>query len=225
MFLLRPPGVYRPQGDTALLSEALGLLDPPDGASILDICSGTGVMSVIAARHPGARVTAVDLSLRAVFAAWFNTVVRGRRVRVLRGDLFDPLAGEQFDVILANPPYVAGRAAAPGAHSRARAWDAGLDGRRLVDRICAAAPRHLAPGGSLLMVHSALSGVEASLRRLRAAGLRTHVMTRRPERFGPVMRARVAQLEAQGLIRPGQREEELVVICAQRQAAEERRIA
>ncbi|MBO3748361.1 methyltransferase [Streptosporangiaceae bacterium NEAU-GS5] len=219
MFLLRPPGVYRPQGDTALLSEALGLLEVRPGARILDICAGTGVLSVLAARHRAARVTAVDVSLRAAFAAWFNTTLRGLRVRVLRGDLFRPLQGEEFDVILANPPYVAGEAAPPGSHSQARAWDAGMDGRTFLDRICAAAPRHLAPGGSLLMVHSALSGVEASLRHLRAAGLLAGVATRRRERFGPVMRARAAQLEAQGLIEPGQRDEELVVICARRETA------
>jgi release factor glutamine methyltransferase len=216
MLLLRPPGVYRPQSDTTMLSAALGLLDLPRGAKILDIGTGTGAIAIDAARLGAARVTAIDLSVRAVLAAWFNTLVRGLRVRVIRGDLFAPVEGERFDVILANPPYVPGRSRPPARHSRALAWDAGLDGRRLLDRICSAAPAHLSSGGTLLLVQSALSDVRESLRRLRAAGLDARVVAHRLEPFGPVMRARIARLQSLGLTLPGQRHEELVVIRADR---------
>ncbi|GAA2595829.1 HemK2/MTQ2 family protein methyltransferase [Actinomadura fulvescens] len=216
MLLLRPPGVYRPQGDTDLLSAALRRTPVAAGARVLDIGTGTGAVSVAAARRGDCRVTAVDVSARAVLAARLNTMVRGLRVRVMRGDLFAPVRGQAFDLILANPPYVPGHAPMPSLHSRARAWNAGLDGRRVLDRICAQAPAHLAPGGTLLIVHSALSGEAATLEALRAAGLTAWVTARSTEPFGPVLRARAGVLERRGLIRPGQRYEELVVIRADR---------
>ncbi|MFI6600122.1 HemK2/MTQ2 family protein methyltransferase [Nonomuraea sp. NPDC050536] len=214
MLLLRPAGVYRPQADTGLLLEALARDHLPPGARVLDLCTGTGLVALVAARGAVSQVTAVDMSRRAVLAARFNALVRGLRVRVIRGDLFAPLQGESFDVILANPPYVAGP-----ARNTALAWDAGIDGRRVLDPICVQAPAYLSPGGTLLIVQSALSGVAASLRQLRTAGLDARVVTRRWEPFGPVMRDRASWLEARGLIRPGQRHEELVVIRARRRDA------
>ncbi|WP_157244954.1 HemK2/MTQ2 family protein methyltransferase [Nonomuraea typhae] len=216
MFLLRPPGVYRPKGDTALLAAALAADVLPTGARVLDLCTGTGVLALCAARGGHSRVTAVDLSWRAVLAARINALAHGLRVRVMRGSLFAPIGDEVFDLIVANPPYEVGSEARPGRQSRARAWDAGLDGRRLLDEICAGVAAHLRPGGRLLIVQSALSGVAASLSRLRAAGLRARVAARKREAFGPVMWARAAWLEEQGLILPGQRYEELVVIRADR---------
>ncbi|KAB2352785.1 HemK2/MTQ2 family protein methyltransferase [Actinomadura rudentiformis] len=216
MLLLRPPGVYRPQSDTDLLSETLRRTPVPAGARVLDICTGTGAVSVAAARLGGCRVTAVDVSTRAVLAARLNTMIRGLPVRVLRGDLFAPVHGQVFDVILANPPYVPGHSALPSLHSRTRAWNAGLDGRRLLNRICAQAPRHLARGGTLLIVQSALSGVTPTLEALRDAGMTASVVARSTEPFGPVMRARAGVLEERRLIRLGQRHEELVVIRGDR---------
>lgn len=83
-------------------------------------------------------------------------------------------------------------------------------------RICREAPRLLRPGGVLLLVHSALSGPEASLRELRGAGLKAAVAARRFIPFGPVLRARRAWLDAQGLIEDDETTEELVVIRAER---------
>ncbi|XVQ09935.1 HemK2/MTQ2 family protein methyltransferase [Spirillospora sp. CA-255316] len=215
MMMLRPPGVYPPQGDTALLCEVAGRTAVLDGARVLDVGTGTGAVALAAARCGAARVTAVDVSARAVLAARANALVRGLRLRVLRGDLFRPVAGEVFDVILANPPYVVGDRAGPvPRHGMARTWEGGPQGRLIVDRICAQAADHLAPGGTLLLVHSVLSGVEASLRALGRSGLRAAVVARRPEPFGPVMLSRAAALEARGVIGTGQRSEELVVIRA-----------
>ncbi|MFI6290399.1 HemK2/MTQ2 family protein methyltransferase [Nonomuraea sp. NPDC050790] len=216
MFLLRLPGVYRPQGDTRMLAQALGRLALPPGGRILDLGTGTGALAVIAARGPEAEVTAIDLSLRAVLSARFNAVLRGLRLRVIRGNLFAPVDGERFDLILANPPYVPGIEAQPAPHSASRAWNAGADGRRLLDRICRHASAHLTSGGTLLLVQSSLSGVRESLYRLRCEGLAAEVVARQLEPFGPVMRGRAKLLEAHGLISPGQRHEELVVIRADR---------
>ncbi|MCP9947690.1 methyltransferase [Actinomadura madurae] len=219
MLLFRPPGVYRPQSDTSLLAgellRALGQVGAPPGARVLELGTGTGAVALAAARA-GCRVVAVDVSAQAVLAARVNARMRGLPVRVLRGDLFAPVAGEEFDVIVANPPYVAGDADPASVRGRARAWEAGPDGRALLDRICAGAPGHLSPSGTLLMVHSSLNGVAATLVALRSAGMRASVVARHREPFGPVMRRRAAALRARGLVDPGQRYEELVVVRAAR---------
>jgi release factor glutamine methyltransferase len=93
-----------------------------------------------------------------------------------------------------------------------RAWDAGRDGRALLDRICAAAPHHLRPGGVVLLVHSSLLGVERSLEALRAGGLKPSVAARERGPLGPLMNGRRAHLEAQGLLPPGATEEVVVVV-------------
>lgn len=216
VLLLRPPGVYEPQNDTSVLAQALGRTPLPPGARVLEVCTGTGVLAIAAARAGAAEVTAVDISRRAVWAARLNARFRRLPVRVLHGDLFGPVTGRRFDVVLVNPPYVAGRAERPGPHDRARSWDGGLNGRRLVDRICAEVPAVLAPGGWLLMVHSGLCDAQGTLDRLQAGGMKAHVIGRWWEPFGPVMRRRAVALEEAGLILPGQRVEELVVIRAQR---------
>ena len=217
MILVRPPGVYRAQGDTFLLAEVLRQQAFASGTRVLDLGTGTGALAVTAARHGAAEVTAVDISRQALAAAWLNARCRGLSLRVRQGDLLAPVpAAERFDVIVSNPPYVPAQDTDLPRRGASRAWDAGLDGRALLDRVCAEAPRFLAPGGRLLLVHSALCGVDATLGMLDAAGLASRVVARCQQPFGPVLQARAALLEARGLIRPGQRHEELVVICGER---------
>ncbi|MFJ8622217.1 HemK2/MTQ2 family protein methyltransferase [Kitasatospora sp. NPDC093550] len=212
MLLLRPPGVYPPQGDTRLLASCVRRERLDASGEVLDLCTGTGAVALVAART-GARVTAVDLSARAVLTAWLNTRLHLRRIRLRRGDLLAPVAGRRFDLITANPPYVpVGPGAGAAGRGAALAWDAGRDGRLVLDRICRSAPGLLTTGGVLLLVQSSLADVPATLALLRAAGLRTAVAARRRQAFGPVMTARAALFERLGLIRPGEREEELVVV-------------
>ncbi|GFE13359.1 hypothetical protein Sgleb_14060 [Streptomyces glebosus] len=99
--------------------------------------------------------------------------------------------------------------------SRARSWDAGRDGRLLVDRICDAAPRALRPGGVLLMVHSGLCGTEDTLQRLSSAGLRATVGDHAVIPFGPVLCSRAAWLRCRGLLDEAQDTEKLVIIRAE----------
>ncbi|MFF1477561.1 HemK2/MTQ2 family protein methyltransferase [Streptomyces sp. NPDC058301] len=215
MTLLAPPGVYTPQADTALLAEALHDEPVPPGAEVLDVGTGTGALAIAAARR-GARVTAVDISWRAVVTARLNARLAGLPVQVVRGNLLAPVEGRTYDLILSNPPYVPARTDTAPRHGAARAWDAGHDGRLHVRRICREAPRLLRPGGVLLLVHSAFSGPDASLRELRGAGLKAAVVARRFIPFGPVLRARREWLDARGLIEDDETTEELVVIRAER---------
>jgi release factor glutamine methyltransferase len=203
------PGVFRPRSDTWLLAAA-ARSEPLPGGRILELCAGPALAGIAAARAHGARLTTVDVSRRAAFSATLNGRLNGVRVRALRGDLFAPVAGERFDLIIANPPYLPG--AEPPPRGAARAWEAGDDGRVVIDRICEGAPAHLAHGGVLLMVHSEVCDPEATLGRLRASGLSAEVATRQHGRLGPLLRARRDTLEARGLLRPGQESEEVLVL-------------
>jgi len=216
MWLTRPPGVYPPQHDTWLLADALDSAAIPPGANVLDVGCGTGALSVAAATTRPSTITAVDVSRRAVWAARVNTFVRGVPARVLCGDAFERVAGRTFDLILANPPYVPGLARVP--RGRHRAWDAGVDGREFLDRLCANTPLLLAPGGTLLLVHSVLSDVDKTVAQLRGGGLKAAVVDRAEVPFGPVLESRRRRLAALGLIEPAQRFEELVVIRGDRPA-------
>ncbi|MEW2623845.1 HemK2/MTQ2 family protein methyltransferase [Streptomyces sp. NPDC048106] len=209
------PGVYAPQDDTALLAEALREETVPVGAQVLDVGTGSGALALAAARR-GAEVTAVDVSRRAVWTARLNAWLSRLPVRIRRGDLFAPVRGRSYDVILANPPYVPAPHSGRGPRGRSRAWDAGHDGRLLLDRICRGAPGLLAPGGVLLIVQSALSGTEHTLGLLRGAGLKAAVVRRRWIDLGPVLRSREEWLRRRGLLAPHERTEELVVIRAER---------
>jgi release factor glutamine methyltransferase len=210
--LLRVPGVYVPEHDSYLLLRTVLAAEPLDGARVLDVGTGSGVVALGASLAGAADVTAVDVSRRAVFAARLNAVLNRVRLRAVRGDLLAPVRDRQFDLILANPPYVPAPDGPPGRHSAARAWDAGPDGRVLLDRICADAPGRLAPGGRLWLVHSALCGADRTLELLEAAGLAAEVVSTEDIPFGPVLRSRAGWLASRGLIPDGETTERLVVI-------------
>lgn len=214
MLLLRAPSVYRAQGDTWLLRDALQAENIGPHTRVLDVCTGTGALAVATACLGAGYVTAVDISRRAVLSTWVNARVRGVTVHVRRGDLLAPVRSERFDLILANPPYVPSADETLPGGGVARSWDAGIDGRAVIDRLCDEAPSALAPGGALLMVFSSLSGVDAVLARLSGAGLSSTIVARRWQPFGPVLTERAAMLESRGLVEPGQRSEELVVVRA-----------
>ncbi|MER8186131.1 HemK2/MTQ2 family protein methyltransferase [Kitasatospora sp. NPDC094015] len=221
MMLLRPPGVYPPQGDSALLARALieelSARRAPGRAEVLELGTGSGAVAVVAAGM-GARVTAVDVSWLALATAWINSRLRRRRVHLRHGDLGAPVRGRRFDLVVSNPPYVPARSAGAPGHGPERAWDAGPDGRLLLDRICRQAAGLLGPGGAVLLVQSSLAAPAATLDALAAAGLRPRIVARRRQPFGPVMSARAAWFEQQGLIPRGVRDEELVVIRGARPA-------
>ncbi len=120
-------------------------------SSVLDLCTGSGCLAVLAARaFPRARIIASDVSAAALAVARRNV---GKRIRLVRSDLFDNVPG-RFDLILANPPYVptASMKRLPGEYRRepALALGAGRDGLDIVRRILAQAHAHLNEGGALL---------------------------------------------------------------------------
>jgi len=121
---------------------------------ILDLCTGSGCLAILAARaFPRAQVDASDLSIDALDVAKLNVKKHAAGVRLLRSDLYEELAGERYDLILTNPPYVTAgamrRLPPEYRHEPRLALAAGKDGLDLVRRIVEEAPAHLAPGGWL----------------------------------------------------------------------------
>jgi ribosomal protein L3 glutamine methyltransferase len=131
--------------------------DPSSVTSVLDLCTGSGCLAVLAARaFPNAEIDAVDISKDALDVAARNIGDYGLedRVRLHRGDLFKPLSGKRYDLIISNPPYVdaQGMAELP-RECRAEpklAFDGGDDGLAIVRRILDQAGQHLTPQGGLL---------------------------------------------------------------------------
>jgi release factor glutamine methyltransferase len=212
--LLRLPGVYRPQDDTEMLADVIAAEELGPSSRVLDLCAGTGALSVRAAEAGAGSVTAVDVSLRAVLSIRLNALTRRLPIRVLRGDLTESIRSERFSLIVSNPPYVPAHDDALPARGVARAWDAGKNGRALLDRICAQSPDVLAPGGVLLLAQSALSGIEKTQTMLEEQNLRVELAATAEIPFGPVLEGRRKMLEERGLIEPGQSREQIVVFRA-----------
>lgn len=225
MRLVTLPGVFRPISDSAMLADVLRAETLPASARVLDLCTGSGFLALTAALRGVEDVTAVDVSRRAVATVRLNARLNGVRVRALRGSLFEPVAGETFDAIVSNPPYVPAPTDALPARGRRRAWDAGRDGRALLDRLCEEAPAHLRPGGRLLVVQSSVLGLEATEALLARGGLEVDVVRRRRGPLGPLMSRRREHLEAHGLLAPGQRDEDVLVIRGRRPADSRARAA
>lgn len=112
----------------------------------LDLCTGSGVQALFAAAH-SERVVAVDINPRAARCAHFNARVSGiANLDVAVGDLFEPVRGERFDLITANPPFV------PSPCNTLMFRDGGGSGEDIQKRIVAGLPDHLATGGIAHMI-------------------------------------------------------------------------
>lgn len=153
------PAVLIPRPDTELLVD-LSLERLPDNAPrLLDMGTGSGAIAVaVAHTRPDADVTALDVSPDALAVAQANAAANGARVRFLESSWFDALAaGETFDVIASNPPYIA----AGDEHlvqgdlrfEPVGALTDHADGLAALRIIIQGSPRHLAPGGWLLLEH------------------------------------------------------------------------
>lgn len=217
MRLLTLPGVFSPISDSRMLADALRA-EQPAGKQVLDVCTGSGLLALTAALCGAERATAIDVSRRAVMTVRINAWLNAVRVRALRGSLFAPVDGERFDLITSNPPYVPAETDELPTRGPARAWDAGRNGRLVLDQLLERAPAHLAPGGVILITHSTLLGEEETLERLAAGGLEPDVPVRRRGPLGPLMSGRRKHLEREGLLAPGQTEEEVLIVRGRRPA-------
>lgn len=133
-------------------------VDPAAVRQIADLGTGSGCIALAAAlAFPSARVDAVDIDAGALAVARINRQALGlaRRVRLVKSDFFQALAGRRYDIIVSNPPYV-GAAEYAGlppeyAHEPEVALRSGPDGMQAVRKLLAGALRHLTPRGVLVV--------------------------------------------------------------------------
>ena len=152
---------------------------------MLDLCTGSGCLAILAARaFPAAELDAVDISPAALAIARKNVAHHGlgRRVHLRRSDLFAALGTARYDLILTNPPYVSapamGALPAEYRHEPRVALAGGADGLAFVARILAGAPARLEPDGLLICeVGDARRAVERRFARLQLAWPKPEVFT------------------------------------------------
>jgi release factor glutamine methyltransferase len=176
------PAVLIPRPETELVVERALALLRPDATDLADLGTGSGAIALaIASERPSLQVTAVDISGDALGIAKRNAAhLQLGNVRFERGSWFAPLAGRRFDVVAANPPYVARGDADLAPHvSRFEpevALIAGASGLEAIEQIAAQAGRHLQPGGWLILEHGWTQGVAVRERLVRSgfAHVRSH---------------------------------------------------
>ncbi len=135
------------------------------GASVLELGSGSGIGALtIANSCDGALITAVDINPQAVRCSRINALLHGhaQQIEVLRGDLFAPVAGRRFDLVLFHPPFWRGEP--DSDHDRA------LYSTDIAERFAAGLPAHLSAGGRSLLLLSSDGDQAAFLKALARAG-------------------------------------------------------
>lgn len=214
-------GVYAPQEDSQLLIDVMDKTGLARGCRVADLCTGSGIAAIAAAEQGASEVVAFDICPRAVHFARLQASVAGANMDVHLGSWARAAEFGPFDLVVCNPPYVPH---APGVDDLdapmdvgpARAWDAGYDGRLVLDPLCESMRGLLADGGTMLLVQSEFAEPRKTLAALAGSGLDAEIVSWQWIPFGPVLSARAQWLEDTGRLEPGRREEELVVIRADR---------
>lgn len=175
------PAVLIPRPETELLVlEAIRLAKPMPIPKIVDVGTGSGAIAVTLAKYlPHAELTAIDISDEALSIARKNAEQLGmmNRVRFLQGDLLAPVAGEAFDLVISNPPYIASEVMETlpitvKNFEPKGALEGGPGGTAIIEKIAGQAVTSLKPGGYLVMEIGADQGksVTALLERLGVYG-------------------------------------------------------
>ncbi len=168
------PAVYEPAEDSFLFAENLQITT---GARVLDMGTGSGVLGIIAAKR-ASFVLAADVNPFAVQCAKKNAASNKilEKVAFLRGDLFSPFSiNAKFDIILFNAPYLPSKGVDEESWLE-RAWAGGFNGRQVIDRFIAQAPKHLERTGKILLMQSNLANVEETAEQFQALQLKVETV-------------------------------------------------
>jgi release factor glutamine methyltransferase len=169
------PQVYQPAEDTYLLAENIKVNRI---CNVLEIGTGTGLVAIIAAKQAN-KVIATDINPHALDCAVKNIVInKTYNIELRKGDLFEPLKDEKFDLILFNTPYLPSSEDEKIDDELDTAWDGGIDGRETIDRFIAGVKAYLKPGGKVQMVQSSLADNQETLNKLKELGFEACITAR-----------------------------------------------
>lgn len=196
-------GIRAPKAATLLLARQVRTLARGE---VLDLGTGCGLLALLAARR-ASRVVATDVVEACVSCARRNAILNGMemRVEVRPGDLYAPVAGETFDLILTNPPQMPVPPDRHAAGEDAAADDGGLDGWTLLDGVVREAPGHMKPGGQVVFTLFDFLGERNASRRLEGVGLSPVVVARETQPFPQLGRERIEHIrsiDVEGVLPP-----------------------
>ncbi len=174
--------VYEPHDDTELILRTVIESERElKGKTILEIGAGTGIISIILAKK-GARVTAIDISEKAVACIKFNAKLNETKLKVFRGDLFSPVKSEKFDIIIFNPPYLPesdlDKYLSPGYRL---AVIGGKKGSEIIIKFLECLEKHLKKNGRAFFIASSLSNIDEIMKKVREKELK--IMLKRQARY------------------------------------------
>jgi len=168
------PGVMNPTifATGEFLAEFLSNQNLSGEPKVLDLGTGCGILAIAAAQKTR-NVVAVDINPEAVRCARINVILNGleERVKVLAGDLFDPVRGERFDLVVFNPPYLMGEPATP--------FEQSLFSRDIAERFASRLDQQLSAEGSALLLLSERGTPQRFLRELVGNGFSHTVVEER----------------------------------------------
>jgi len=166
------PEVYEPAEDTFLFAENL---DIQRSDEVLEIGTGTGLITVCAAQRTK-RVVATDINKNAIKCALKNTIAnRTYNVELREGNLFEPVEGEKFDLILFNTPYLPTSPDERLDEELNTAFDGGLEGRGTIDAFIDQLKHYLNDEGRVQLVQSSLSDNKKTLSKLEGLGFEAEI--------------------------------------------------
>jgi release factor glutamine methyltransferase len=170
------PNVYEPAEDTFILLENLRV---ERSDRVLEIGTGTGIIAIKASMN-SRMVVATDINPYAIECATENIIAnKSFNIEIRKGNLFEPVKGEKFDLILFNTPYLPTDDKEKINDELNAAWDGGVDGRMLIDRFIEGLPHYFNQGGIVQMVQSSLSDVNMTLKKLENLGFKVSVTARK----------------------------------------------
>jgi len=166
--------VYEPSEDTFLIAEKMTVSKDD---VVLDMGTGCGILAVLAAKKTK-KVVAIDINPQAIKYAKKNAEINGVRTQIDHriGDLFQSIKKtEFFSLILFNSPYLPSE---PYEEKSliGKAWAGGPNGRQVIDRFIADAPKFLVAGGRILLVQSSLSNISRTLEKFNEMNLMASVI-------------------------------------------------
>ena len=153
--------VYEPSDDSFLLIDNL-LVN--EGDKVLELGTGTGLVSIFASKK-AAKVIATDISSLALSCAKKNFELNrvSSKIDLREGSIFEPIIkGEDFDVILFNPPYLPSDSREEDT-VLTRSWSAGKDGRIIIDDFLKECNKYLKENGKILLIQSSLSNTDQTI--------------------------------------------------------------